>query len=440
MGVSLVRSVVFMSVGLCAFAATAAAQTQQAPADAAHDAHQHEVQAPEHDHSQHMAMETFPAREGSGTSWLPDNTPMYGVHRSMGSWQLMAHGNAFAQYLYESGDRGSDQFGSINWVMGMARRQLGGGRVGVRGMFSLEPWTIPGCGYPDLLATGEVCDSQAIHDRQHPHDLFMELALEYEHPLGRGLTWQVYGGPAGEPALGPVAFPHRSSAQSNPLAPITHHWLDATHITFGVVTGGVMGARWKAEASAFNGREPDEHRTDLDLDTLDSYSGRFSWMPSPRVAIQLSSGRLNDAEGPGENVTRTTASLTYHTATANGRGLWASTIAWGRNGEAGEGTQAFLVETGLSLNDRDAWFGRFEVADKSAHDLAIEDADQESFVVAKLQGGYTRYFRARAGLQAGVGGGLSASFIPGPIGTLYGGGLKPGVAVFFTVRPASHRM
>ena len=70
---------------------------------------------------------------------------------------------------------------------------------------------------------------------------------------------------SGEPALGPVAFPHRVSAMPNPLAPITHHWFDATHIAYGVVTGGVYGNRWKAEASLFNGREPDENRTDFDF-------------------------------------------------------------------------------------------------------------------------------------------------------------------------------
>ena len=161
--------------------------------------------------------------------------------RARRGWELMWHGNVFLQFINESAPehRGAHQTGSINWVMGMARRRAGAGRVGVRTMLSLEPWTIRGCGYPDLLATGETCDGDTIHDRQHPHDLFMELALEYERPLSGGLRWFAYGGPAGEPALGPVAFPHRVSALANPIAPIAHHWLDATHITFGVITTGV---------------------------------------------------------------------------------------------------------------------------------------------------------------------------------------------------------
>jgi hypothetical protein len=199
---------------------------------------------------------------------------MYMIHRARGAWELMLHGNGFVHYLDDAGDRGHDQFGSINWVMGMAHRNAGAGRVGLRAMFSFEPATIRGCGYPDLLATGERCDRQPIHDQQHQHDLFMEIAATYDRPLRGSVRWQVYGGPAAEPALGPVAYPHRLSAMPNLLAPITHHWLDATHITFGVVTGGVYGEHWKTEVSAFNGREPDEQRTGFDIAPLDSLSGR----------------------------------------------------------------------------------------------------------------------------------------------------------------------
>ena len=41
------------------------------------------------------------AREGSGTSWRPDSSPMYMVHRQNGPWMLMGHENAFLQYLHE---------------------------------------------------------------------------------------------------------------------------------------------------------------------------------------------------------------------------------------------------------------------------------------------------------------------------------------------------
>ena len=158
--------------------------------------------------------------------------------------------------------------------MGMARRSAGGGQVTFRAMVSFEPWTIGGCGYPNLLATGEVCEGETIHDRQHPHDLFMELAAQYKRPLGKGLRLELYGGPVGEPALGPVAFMHRVSGSPNPIAPMTHHWFDSTHITFGVVTAGLYAPRWKVEGRYSTGAS-------LTRRARTSISQR--WTPGPGV-------------------------------------------------------------------------------------------------------------------------------------------------------------
>ena len=263
------RSLVVL-IGLVTLPLPAFAQSTQ---DAPPPAHQHHAAGT-------GTMSLFPAREASGTAWLPDITPMYGVERTWGDWNVMLHGVAFVQFLYEpglihrTGGYSTHQFGSVNWGMAHARRQLGAGRVGLRAMLSLEPWTLPDCGSLNLLATGEMCEGDTIHDRQHPHDLFMELAADYDRPLRGSLRWQVYGGLVGEPALGPVGFPHRLSALPNPIAPISHHWLDSTHITFGLVTTGLYDRRWKAEVSVFNGREPDANRADLDLGPLDSISGR----------------------------------------------------------------------------------------------------------------------------------------------------------------------
>lgn len=320
-------------------------------------------------------------RDASGTAWQPSLSPMHAIHRQAGEWALMFHGKAFAQYLREFAPehRGNQQAGSINWVMAMGTRPVAGGRLGLRTMLSLEPWTIAGCGYPDLLATGELCNGDSIHDRQHPHDLFMELAAAYERPLTAALRWQLYGGPAGEPALGPPGFPHRASAASNPIAPISHHWLDATHITFGVVTTGLSSRTWKAEASLFNGREPDENRADFDLAPLDSVSGRAWFTPTDRLAFQVSAGHLAEAEkahlrAPRVDVDRVTASAAYHRPFGE-RDLWATTIAWGANTETGETTHAALVESTLSFSDRDAVFGRLEINAKPAHDLHIHESN-----------------------------------------------------------------
>lgn len=419
------------------------------PAAAQEHQHQTPPAAPAEDHTQHAQhaqaqASLFQAREGSGTSWLPERSPMYAGHATAAGWELMWHGNAFLQFINEWAEehRGAHQTGSINWVMGMARRPAAGGRLGVRTMVSLEPWTISGCGYPDLLATGELCDGDTIHDRQHPHDLFMELALEYERPLSNSLRWFAYGGPVGEPGLGPVAYPHRISALVNPIAPITHHWLDATHITFGVVTTGVRSERWRAEASVFNGREPDENRTDFDLAALDAYSARVSVAPTPTTVFQVSAGRLNDAEQepgfPPNDVTRVTASASYHRALGPST-LWASTVAWGMNDEPATTTHAAMVESAMSVRDRHVGFMRFELVGKPAHDLHIHESN-DVFTVGKLQLGYAYYLRPARGLQMGFGGSFAGSLVPSALAPRYGGRVAPGIAVFVTLRPSAHSM
>jgi len=402
------------------------------------------------------------SREASGTSWLPDDTPMFAVHGNRGGWEWMGHGNLFVQYLRDAKPRGFDQGGSINWFMGMAKRTVGPGRVGVKAMMSLEPLTIGGCGYPDLLASGERCDGAPIVDQQHPHDLFMELAATWEAPSARGMGLQLYGGPVGEPALGPVAFPHRVSAIANPLAPISHHWLDATHITHGVMTVGLHGRRWKAEGSVFNGREPDEDRYDIDLAPLDSYSGRIWFLPTPSLALQVSAGRLEEAEfgetsdvphggdpgheeellnpdGPRVDVARFTASVTYHRLLSGGPGVWASTLAWGRNRELGESTDFVLAETTVSFTQGHVWFGRVDAGVKDAHDMNV-DGVEGAFSVAKLQAGYTRYFGLTPGFEAGLGATATVSLLHDEWRDAYGGRSAAGVGVFLVFRPRGMMM
>jgi YHS domain-containing protein len=223
----------------------------------------------------------------------------------------------------------------------------------------------------------------------------------------------------------------------NPLAPIAHHWLDSTHVTFGVVTAGLYGTRWKAEASAFNGREPDEQRAGLDLAALDSVSGRVSFLPTQNLALQVSTGRLTEAEpsdtgGSRIDVTRVTASATYH-RTLGGDGIWASTVAWGRNSELDHASNALLFESNLTLDDRHTWFGRFEVAAKSARDLEVRGDD--TFNVSKLQGGYIRYAGAWNGLAPGLGMSASVGFVPDSLKAAYGSRANLGVGVFVTLRP-----
>jgi hypothetical protein len=388
-----------------------------------------------------------PSREGSGTSWLPDDSPMYMLAWQAGPWELDAMWNVFLQYLDDGGRRGKSQLGSVNWAMGMARRSLGGGQVRGRVMLSLEPLTVGRCGYPDLLATGELCRGEPLHDRQHPHDTFMEVSAGYAHPIASSVAVDLYAALSGEPACGPVAFPHRISAVPSPIAPMTHHWLDSTHISFGVVTVGVYGRRWKVEGSAFNGREPDEGRYDLDLARLDSFSGRIWYLPDPRWSFQVSAGFLREAEasvggGPRTDVTRTTASAEHHRSIGQG-GLWASTVAWGRNDEHGDGTNAVLVETVVDPDARNVLFARAEVAQKTAEALVISGGGEKKWT-AKGTLAYLRQIPIGLGtgrqVLLGLGVGISLNAVPAAFESAYGGQWPVGFSVFVSTRPGRMEM
>ena len=411
-----------------------------------------------HEHVAVTAPLLTPTKEASGTAWLPQITPMYGVHRPWRGWDLRLAGVVFVQTLYEPGDRhrtgGSStrQAGSVNWGMVMARRSAGGGRFGVRAMLSAEPWTVRGCGSLSFLATGEVCQGDTIHDRQQQHDLFMELAVDYDRRLRGTWSWQAYGGLAGEPALGPPGYPHRASAITNPIGPVTHHWLDSTHVTFGVVTVGVHNQRWKGEASIFNGREPDESRVDLDLGAFDSVAARMSFLPTARLALQVSAGHLREASSdfpfPNQDPsTRVTASAIYHMPFGT-TGIWATTLAAGTNharatvsgGILDATTVASLLESRITFSDRHTLFARGEVGGMPAHHLHAHEISTSIVPIGKVQLGYVRHLRAMKGVQPGLGGTAALSFLPPALAPRYSGRTAPSFGVFFSLQAARHQM
>src|SRR3989442_4339346 len=280
-------------------------------------------------------------RMGSGTTWIPDAVPLPARHVMAGSWLLMLHGFGFVQYDAQGGPRGGDQFGSLNWVMLMASRDLLGGRFQARTMLSLDPATVSNRGYPLLLQSGETYRGQPLVDRQHPHDFWMEFAVMYQRALSRSIGVTVYAAPSGEPALGPVAFMHRPSAMDNLAAPLSHHWQDATHISFGVFTAGLFARHWKLEGSVFNGREPNEERWGLDRIRFDSYSGRFTAHLDSSWVVSAGYGFLKSPQAltPSESIHRVTASL-LHGRKLGTEGQIASSIIWAVNRRSGRTTHS----------------------------------------------------------------------------------------------------
>lgn len=372
------------------------------------------------------------ARMGSGTTWVPDVTPMRAIHAVWGEWSLMLHGVAFLQYDRQYTRRGSDQVGLIDWEMVMGMRRVGPGLIHLHAMTSLEPLTIGAEGYPLLLQTGETFERRRLVDRQHPHDLIMELAAMYEQPVSRSLAASVYAGLAGEPALGPVAFMHRPSAQSDPLAPLGHHWQDATHIAYGVMTAGVFTRQWKLEGSWFNGREPDENRWDLDLRPFDSWAGRLTVSPTERVSLSGWYGFLKSPEAiePEESTRRYGASLLIaHPSVAEG---WSTMLLWGANDHGDRPEHSFVAESDLQINGHSV-FGRYEFVRKSAEDLLV--AGPAHFPIQSLVAGYARDFVSTPSVSIGAGFRASVNFIPASLAESYGTRRPAGFAVYLRVRP-----
>jgi hypothetical protein len=302
---------------------------------------------------------------GSGTGWQPASVPAYEWMWMRGGWELMAHGIIFADYNQQGGPRGEGKAESVNWGMLMEQHSLGPGTILFRQMFSAESLTSPHPGFPELFQTGETYHGEPLVDHQHPHNVFAELAALCTLPLTKKISWELYGGPSAEPALGPVTYLHRASAAESPMAPLGHHLQDSTHTSFGVVTTGFVIDRVRLEASAFNGREPNEERWSIQLAPLDSWSGRASIAPSRNWTAQYSIGRLEHPEAlePGSQW-RETASVEYNRPMTAGN--WATTFVWGRVHKLATDAHlnSYLLESTLNLRRRNYVFSRLELVDK----------------------------------------------------------------------------
>ena len=381
-------------------------------------------------------------RSASGTAWQPDSTPMHALHFRRGPWSLMAHGNLFVGYDHQGSDRGDSEWTAPNWGMLMEHRPVGTGELMFRQMLSLDPVTMGSDGYPLLLQTGESLDGAPLHDRQHPHDLFMEIAGVYTRPLSASMAWQIYVAPAGEPALGPVAFPHRFSAASDPLAPLGHHWQDSTHISFGVLTAGLMTRKFKLESSWFNGREPDEHRYDFDLRRPDSYSGRLWFNPSEAWSLQVSYGYLASPEElqPDESLHRLVASAAFNRPVGSS-GVVAATAVMGRNRPSeGPDTGSWLLEANYETGGRSVLFGRAEYVEKTGEDLVLTPAlEPEVFEIESLVAGYAYRVLDAPGFVMEVGARVSVDHVGGDLEPFYGTRNPSGYMVFVKLHPAARK-
>ena len=368
-------------------------------------------------------------REASGTSWVPDSSPQEGFYIMYKDWMFMVNGFSylvFDQQRGPLGNKGKDQVFSSNMFMFMAQKDLcDRATFGLRTMFSLEPLTIKKCGYPLLLQTGETCDGKTLLiNKQHPHDLFMELAIVGTYKLDECSSAFLYAALPGEPALGPPVFMMRFASEYIPAAPIGHHWIDATHVTFGVITAGLVHKGFKFEVSGFKGREPDQHRLNIEMPQLDSFSCRISCNPSDNFALQASIGFLKSPEQltPSENIVRTTLSALYNKSFGqdNNSNFQIAAIVGVNKEEPGKTSPAFLLDGTVKFCEKHVLFSRFESVKKD--DLFIEPdplADQP-FTVKKITCGYVYEPIVTHHMKWGIGGLISFSLLPKPVAMRYG--------------------
>ncbi len=402
--------------------------------------------APLHHHPEVTTSHTLPTgalgipltRLGSGTSWIPDAGSMQAWHGTVGHWTGMLHGQVDLLLSAPGSNRGRTAIVGTNWLMASALRPMGAGLLHLRAMVSAEPATVGGVGYPLLLQTGESWQGEPLKDHQHPHDLVMELGASFEHPITPGLAGLVYAAAVGEPALGPPAFMHRPSAMAGALAPIAHHWQDATHISFGVLTGALFTPSLRIEGSRFNGRAPDERRTDIERHPLDSWSARGTWQPTDHWSLQASYGNLRGAEASHpDDITQRVSASVQHLAPAGKLPLSTAFIYGANRHEDHDWTRSIVAEGALGRADGTTLFLRGEWVEKSAGELVIDHlADDMRLPVTALTLGITRPLarHRQTVLLWGISGSIHR--LPTELTDSYGTRTPLALAVWFRLRPA----
>ncbi|MGA8286358.1 MAG: hypothetical protein WB796_16520 [Candidatus Sulfotelmatobacter sp.] len=383
--------------------------------------------------AKHPAAQLPSPHSGSGTAWEP--AASVAEHDWMfmrGGWELMAHGSIFADYNQQGGPRGEGKAESVNWGMLMEQHRLGRGTILLRQMFSAESLTSPHPGFPELFQTGETYHGESLVDHQHPHNVFAELSALYTLPLSEKVSWELYGGPSAEPALGPVTYIHRTSASELPLAPLSHHLQDSTHTSFGVVTTGLVIERFKLEGSAFNGHEPNEERWSIQPAALDSWSVRASVAPDRNWTAQYSIGHLDHPEALEPwNQWRETASVEYNHPLVSGN--WASSLVWGRVHEIGTGIHlnGYLLESTLNFLRRDYVLTRMELVDKNE---LFPPSEQPSYRIGAYTFGGVRDLVQNRAYQLGLGADVTVYSKPAALDAAYGD-YPVSFQIFLRVRP-----
>jgi len=396
------------------------------------------------------------SRLGSGTSWMPDSTPMRALHADAGAWRLMLMGSAFGQLDRQNTLRGDTQLGLVDWEMLMAMRNAAGGVLRFTAMTSIEPLVLGPRGYPQLVQTGGVDRGARLVNWQHPHDLIGELSATYDHSFTSEVAASLYVAAVGEPALGPVSYRHRASSALNPMAPLGHHAQDATHVSDGVLTAGIYTKTLKLEGSAFNGRDPDNYRYNIDYAgaSLDSYAGRVT-LARPNVAVSAWAGYVYAHDRLEDPIGMQRYGVSVLTSFASGDSLRrSSSLVYGYNvhhhgshqhnhGDSTARTYdvmtALLWESLLPLTRRWSTYFRLEQVDKNADEMGFVGGDlTQIFEIRPITLGMAYTLPSKGDAIVSVGGQATMTLLPKDLEATYRTRFPMGFVAYVNVRPRLH--
>jgi hypothetical protein len=353
-------------------------------------------------------------------------------------WVWSGDANVFFGYNYQRREfRDFSAWESQNWVMAGAERRSAHDRLRLGAMLSFEAFTLQDIGSPQVFQTGETFRGAPLVDYQHPHDLFMRLGGDYQRTVGRARV-ALGGDLVGSPTLGPAPFMHRPSAIENPQAPLSHHYMDSSHITHGVVRGGVGAGPWMLEGSWFQGQEPDENRTDLDLAALDSYALRVSWIRG-RWSAQVSGARLTQPERVTPFDARKITASIGREANGDTRGIsWLA--AFGQKREVHGNFEAYLLEATIRASATNIVYSRIESVAKDILDVGFHPTVFHQHRQSPVQAftlGYVRNLLQSPAGAIGIGGDVTAYRVAANLREGYGSPLS--FHVFLRYRAPARR-
>jgi hypothetical protein len=345
---------------------------------------------------------------------------------------LMLQGNAFGVYDAEEGPRGRDAVTSTNMFMGDIGSSVGDAQYfNLDYMGTLERWTIPYAGYPELLQIGESNDQGApFIDAQHPHSSpVMGLTLSDTIAFGVGKNnLKLFFAPRGEATEGPIPFMHRITAMVNPDAPLGHHvGQDVAHISSTVIGASLLLGKTHFEISTFNGTEPEPDAVNLPVQSPNSVAIRLIEGFSNDWSGMISASHVNNPEPDQPEITfenRYSTSLYWSKKLPSGC-QFNNSFIYGMAQNYDFTTLSSFAEEFLLKHESSQIWGRIEVLQRTPAELAIAttgNPNQSQWIEATTLG-YTHKILSLPSdsLVLGLGGSVTRDLLPETFIGAYGG-------------------